>query len=155
MKIGVLSDTHGHLDPRVLDLFKGVDHILHAGDIGFPSLILDLEAIAPVTAVLGNTDDPRFEFRDLEVVDLGDRKFLLHHIVDPKALTERIQLSFLHHAPDVVVFGHTHRRHHELIGGRLFINPGYSGAPRHATARSVAVLEMDGDQMTVDFHGLD
>ena len=50
MKIGVISDTHGHLDRRVFGLFDGVDHILHAGDIGYPSLILELEAIAPVTA---------------------------------------------------------------------------------------------------------
>jgi len=155
MKIGLVSDTHGHLDPQILHLFQGVDHILHAGDVGFPSLILDLEAVAPVTVVRGNTDDPRFEFRDLEVVELSGRKFLLHHIVDPDALTERLQLSFLHHAPDVVVFGHTHRKHHQLIGGRLFINPGYSGAPRHSTSRSVAILEVSGDELTVDFHGLD
>ena len=155
MKIGLVSDTHGHLDSQILHLFQGVDHILHAGDVGYPSLILDLEAVAPVTVVRGNTDDPRFEFRDLEVVELSGRKFLLHHIVDPDALTERLQLSFLHHAPDVVVFGHTHRKHHQLIGGRLFINPGYSGAPRHSTARSVAILEVSGDELTVDFHGLD
>ncbi len=55
MKIGVLSDTHDHLDPKIPALFDGVDHILHAGDIGLPWLILQLESIAPVTAVLVST----------------------------------------------------------------------------------------------------
>jgi hypothetical protein len=54
--IGVISDTHGHLDPRVFELFAGVDHILHAGDIGSPGGVLQLEKIAPVTAVAGNCD---------------------------------------------------------------------------------------------------
>jgi putative phosphoesterase len=155
MKIGLISDTHGHLDPRVIELFHGVDHILHAGDIGFPSLILELEAIAPVTAVLGNNDDTRFEFRDLEVVQLGGRKFLLHHIIDPETPTDRLQLAYLHESPDIVVFGHTHRRHHSMVGPRLFLNPGYSGKPRHGTERSVAVVEIDGDVVTTDFHNLD
>jgi len=57
VKIGVLSDTHGFLDPRVETLFAGVDHILHAGDIGYATIILELEFLAPVTAVLGNCDD--------------------------------------------------------------------------------------------------
>lgn len=136
------------------ELFQGVDHILHAGDIGFPSLILELEGIAPVTAVLGNTDDPRFDFKELEVVELGGRKFLVHHIVDPRIPTERLQLSYLHHSPDVVVFGHTHRRHHEMVDRRLFLNPGYAGKPKSETPRSVAVLELDGDNLIADFHEL-
>ena len=154
MKIGVLSDTHGHLDPAILALFQGVDHILHAGDVGFPSLIMDLEAIAPVTAVLGNTDDPRFELRDLEKIELGGRRFLLHHIVDPKSPSDRLQQTYLHYSPEIVVFGHTHRQCHEVIAGRLFLNPGYCGAPRHQTPRSVAVIELDGDNLSVDFHTL-
>ena len=56
MKIGVISDTHGFLDPKIFELFAGVEHILHAGDIGFASIILELQEIAPVTAVYGNTD---------------------------------------------------------------------------------------------------
>ncbi|HAV64105.1 MAG TPA: YfcE family phosphodiesterase, partial [Verrucomicrobiales bacterium] len=56
MRIGVISDTHGYLDPKIPALFQGVEHILHAGDIGYASIILELEQIAPVTAVLGNTD---------------------------------------------------------------------------------------------------
>ena len=84
MKIGVISDTHDHLDPKIFELFAGVDHILHGGDIGMPAIIMDLEAIAPVTAVLGNNDSSS-KFRETETVLLAGRKFLIHHIVDVRA----------------------------------------------------------------------
>src|SRR5436309_1704385 len=93
MKIGVISDTHNFLDPKVAKLFAGVDHILHAGDIGLPWVIMELEGIAPVTAVLGNTDDGRLEFKATELVELAGRKFLLHHIVDPRAPVTSLSAS--------------------------------------------------------------
>jgi len=74
LKIGVISDTHGYLDPRVEKIFAGVDHILHAGDIGFSVLIVELEFIAPITAVLGNNDEG-LPFKETEVVKLGGKKF--------------------------------------------------------------------------------
>ena len=55
MRIGVISDTHNYLDPKVHKLFEGVEHILHAGDIGLPSILLELQEIAPVTAVSGRS----------------------------------------------------------------------------------------------------
>src|SRR4026208_1469617 len=78
MLIGLISDTHDFLDPRVPSLFKGVEHILHAGDIGRMSILVALERIAPVTAVLGNTD-AGLDVRETEVIELAGRKFLLHH----------------------------------------------------------------------------
>ena len=83
MKIGVISDTHGWLDRQVPKLFAGVEHILHAGDIGSDAIVAELEAVAPVTAVLGNTDYSA-AFRLTEVVALAGRKFLVHHIVKPR-----------------------------------------------------------------------
>ena len=56
MKIGVISDTHDFFDPRIPELFKDVEHIIHAGDIGSMAIISELEKIAPVTAITGNTD---------------------------------------------------------------------------------------------------
>jgi putative phosphoesterase len=56
MRIGLISDTHGRLDSRVVEIFEGVDRILHAGDIGGEEILAELGAVAPVTAVLGNTD---------------------------------------------------------------------------------------------------
>src|SRR2546427_13212475 len=86
MKIGVLSDTHDHRDPKIPALFDGVDHILHAGDIGLPWLILQLESIAPVTAALGNTD-AGLSSKETEIVRLDRRKFLVHKIEDARAPT--------------------------------------------------------------------
>src|SRR2546423_11271360 len=83
MKIGVISDTHNFLDAKIAKLFAGVEHILHAGDIGLPWVILELEAIAPVAAVLGNTDDGRLQFKETEIVELAGRKLLVHHIINP------------------------------------------------------------------------
>ncbi|MEI6342905.1 MAG: metallophosphoesterase family protein [Verrucomicrobiota bacterium] len=154
MRIGILSDTHGHLDPAIRDLFKGVDHILHAGDFGFASILLELEDIAPVTAVLGNTDDPGTGYKELEVVSLGGRTFVLHHIVDPAHLSERMQLACLHHAPDVIVYGHTHQAHHEVRDGRLYLNPGYAGRRKQDERRSVAILRIE-DEVEIDFIDLE
>ena len=154
MNIGILSDTHGHLDPSIRQIFKGVDHILHAGDFGFASIVLELEDIAPVTAVLGNTDDAGTGFKEVEAIQLGGRSFVLHHIVDPAHLSERMQLACLHHAPDVVVYGHTHQAHQEVRDGRLFLNPGYAGRRKGDERRTVAILRM-GEEMEIDFIDLD
>lgn len=151
MKLGVLSDTHGFLDPRIPDLFAGVDHILHAGDIGFPAIILDLQDIAPVTAVLGNTDDPRIGYRETEVVQLSGRTFLVHHIVDPLRLSDRVRQRFVREQPDVVVFGHTHKTFCERVHGALFFNPGYSGKPKFAQPRSVAILHCDTKEIVPEW----
>src|SRR5688572_25292092 len=119
MKIGVISDTHGFLDAKVPKLFGGVDHILHGGDVGPYSLLLELDAVAPVTAVLGNTDT-WLQLKLTEFVELGGRKFLIQHIVNPHALTEDLKLSLTERRPDLVVFGHTHKPFCETIGGVLF-----------------------------------
>ncbi|MEW6303720.1 MAG: metallophosphoesterase family protein [Verrucomicrobiota bacterium] len=150
MKIGVISDTHGYLDPKVHDLFAGVEHILHGGDIGFASIILELEQIAPVTAVLGN-NDYGMTFRETEVIELAGKKILVHHIVHPQRPAEAIQGRIERAKPDVVVFGHTHQPFNEVIGGCLFLNPGYAGKPRFKLERSVAILSCAPTGMTVEF----
>ena len=140
MRIGVISDTHNYLDPRIPQLFAGVDHILHGGDIGQPGIILALEQIATVTAVSGNTDDPGFHYPTTGVVELARRKFLVHHIVNPQSLADPIKARLAHERPDVVVFGHTHKPFCQTIGDTLFFNPGYAGKSRLGLERSVAVL---------------
>lgn len=153
MKIGVISDTHDYLDPRVLKLFSGVDHILHGGDIGLPWIILQLEEIAPVTAVLGN-NDVGLEYRETEMVELEKRKFLVHHIVDVRAPADAIRRRIIRENPDVVVFGHSHKQFCENIGGTLYFNPGYAGKPRFGQPRSVAILHCDAKGITAEFHEL-
>jgi hypothetical protein len=154
MKIGVISDTHGHLDPRVPALFAGVEHILHAGDIGGASLILELEQIAPVTAVLGN-NDLDLSFPETEVVTLADRKFLVHHIVSPGFPADGVRRRIEREQPDAVIFGHTHRPHSELLGKTLYFNPGYAGKPRFGLRRSVAILHSVNDELSPQFLSLD
>jgi putative phosphoesterase len=144
LKIGVIADTHGWLDPQAPALFAGVDYILHGGDIGSSDVLAGLEVVAPVTAVSGNTDcDPAW--RDTEILELAGRTFLLQHIVDPHrpdpALRERLNRV----RPDVVIFGHTHQPLAETIGGILFLNPGSAKSPRGGTPRSIAILHCSPD----------
>ena len=138
MKIGIISDTHGYLDPGVGAIFAGVNHILHAGDIGDPMIPLELEFIAPTTAVLGN-NDPGMAFRETEVVMLADKKFLIHHIVNPFAPSEKLELRLRRDRPDVVVFGHTHKSFCETVNGILYFNPGYAGGAKSGANRCVAI----------------
>src|SRR6266496_2061356 len=104
MKIGVISDTHNFFDPQIPKLFKDVEHIIHAGDVGTTAIISELEKIAPVTAVTGNTDS-MLPLKEVEVFELGRHKFLLQHIVQPDMpavlLSNRVQLE----KPDAIVFG--------------------------------------------------
>ena len=153
MKIGVISDTHGFLDPRVEKLFAGVAHILHAGDIGDLMIELELKFIAPVTTVLGNTD-LGLAFKETEVVTLAGKKFLVHHIVNPCDPSEKLEARLKRDRPDVVVFGHTHKKFCETVNGILFFNPGYSGKPKPGTERSVAILHCDGKGIRHEFISL-
>ncbi len=153
MKIGIISDTHGWLDPQVLTVFEGVDHILHGGDIGSPGVLLELETVAPVTAVSGNTDCDS-AWRNTELVELDNRKFFLQHIVEARspniALSKRLERD----RPDVVIFGHTHEPFAETIGGVLFLNPGSAKSPRGGSPRSVAILHCGPDGLRPEFIAL-
>ena len=150
-RIGVISDTHNYLDPRVAELFEGVDHILHGGDVGLPWLIQQLEQIAPVTAVLGNTDDGALGLKLTEVVELAERKFLVHHIVNPQALEESLKERIDRERPVVVVFGHSHKPFNQTIDGTLYFNPGYAGHSRFGMSRSVALLHCEADKIRTDY----
>lgn len=150
MKIGVISDTHGFLDPRVARLFAGVKHILHAGDVGPWSVLAELEAIAPVSAVLGNTD----EGLDLPLertLEVGGVRCFLRHILQPDEMDGALQAELARVRPRVVVFGHTHQRFARTKDGVLFLNPGYAGTPRLGTERSVALLHCEGGAVRVEF----
>lgn len=153
MKIGVISDTHNYLDPGIPELFAGVEHILHGGDVGTAFILFQLEQIAPVTAVMGNTDT-FLDCKQTEVVTLSARKFLIHHIVNPRAPETDLRLQIARERPDVVVFGHTHKRFCETIDGRLFFNPGYAGKQRFALERSVAILHLESNGIRPEFIGL-
>ena len=140
--IGVISDTHGYLDPRVFELFAGVDHILHAGDIGPASVVAELATIAPVTAVLGNCDWGD-GFPETGVVVLGGRTILVRHVVDVRFAGADVRPLLLRHRPDVIVFGHTHKPCVERWGEVLLFNPGSAGRQRFRLPRCVGILRID------------
>jgi hypothetical protein len=150
MKLGILSDTHGYLDPRVEKIFAGVDHILHAGDVGNPMIELELKFIAPVTVVQGNTDHD-LPLKESEVVTLGGKKFLIHHIVNPRAWSDTLAARIRRDRPDAVVFGHTHKAFADTVDGIFFFNPGYAGRPKFGAERSVAKLHLDGAEIRHEF----
>jgi len=150
MKLGIISDTHGFLDPRIEKIFAGVDHILHAGDIGNPVIELELKFIAPVTVVLGNTD-LGLHFKETEIVTLADKKFIVHHIVNPRALADTMAARIRSTRPDAVIFGHTHKKFAESVDGVFFFNPGYAGKPKFGTERSVARLTIEGPDIRHEF----
>jgi uncharacterized protein len=151
MKIGVISDTHNYFDPAIPKLLKGVDHILHGGDVGTPKILLQLGQIAPVTAVMGNTDDSGHHYRLTETIDLDGRKFLLHHIVNPHRLDEHVSGLIDRHRPSAVIFGHTHKPFAEVVDGVFFLNPGYAGQSRFGMERSLAIMELDAGKVRHKF----
>jgi uncharacterized protein len=151
MRLGLISDTHGLLRPGVFDCFAGVDLILHAGDIGPAPLLGELEAIAPVTAVWGNTDgfDVREQVEAVARLELDGRRIAVLHghqlgSPTPGALRRAIPDA------DVIVYGHTHRPLEERAGGVLVVNPGAAGAARFGIPPSVAILELDAE-MRLEF----
>lgn len=140
--IGLISDTHGYLDPRVAEHFAGVDHILHAGDVGWPALLLELEVLAPVTAVRGNTDTHP-GWPDTAVVRRDARCLLVQHIVRPGRLAPDLARAVKREAADAVIFGHTHAPSREVVDGVWFINPGSAGQSRGGRPRSIARLSWE------------
>jgi uncharacterized protein len=155
MTLGLISDTHNYLDPRIAALFAGVEHILHAGDIGQPRLLWELERIAPVTAVGGNTDDPGFRYPLHQVFECDGCKFLLQHIVNPHSPGETLESRLAREKPQAIVFGHSHRPFSESIGNVRYINPGYSGKARFGLERSVAIVHVGHGRLRTEFLRLD
>jgi putative phosphoesterase len=154
LQIGVISDTHGYLDPQVLAEFAGVQHIIHAGDIMDPATLEALEAIAPVTAVAGNMDAGKLGKLPREVcLELGGIRVVVGH--KRKRLQKRMALGKVDclgpgESPDLIIFGHDHLPAVEWVDGVLNLNPGSASAPHEEdddpsiviVARGAAGLEV-------------
>ncbi len=143
MKVGIVSDTHGLLRPEVFTAFAGVDHILHAGDVGPVDLLVELEAVAPVTAVWGNTDGWEVRGRVPEVarVELAGVRVLVVHGMQVGSPTPQSVVEAYPDA-DLVVFGHSHRPVVERVGEVLAVNPGSAGPRRFRDPVTVALAEL-------------
>jgi len=153
MLVGLISDTHGKFDPKIPELFRDVEHILHAGDICGNEIILKLEQIALTTAVLGNNDyDP--QYRELEIVELAANKILINHIVPFHNPHAPIFDNIRRVKPDIVLYGHTHKPADETKDGIRYLNPGYAGPQRFKLRRTVALMDLAATPAKVEFHDL-
>lgn len=145
MRLGIISDTHNLLRPEVFDVFRQVDHILHAGDIGEPDILTALAAIAPVTAVYGNTDGWEIRDRVPQVAKLRLEGFdivVTHGDQLGSPTPEKLHAAF----PDgeILVYGHTHKPLFTTIDVvRTVMNPGGAGAPRFGLPPSVGIMELE------------
>jgi putative phosphoesterase len=142
VRLGVVSDTHGRFDPTLPRLFRGVEAILHAGDIGALEVIGALEAIAPVYAVEGNND--RFGRFPAERVEcFAGRRVLLCHVFGELHQLRAPQRALLAAAAaDVVVFGNSHRPYQARLGKTLLFNPGSAGPRRFSLPRTAGLLRL-------------
>ncbi len=148
-RVGLISDTHNLLRPQVFEVFRGVDVILHAGDVGDDDILDELGAIAPVYAVRGNTDridNPRLPAsRELEIS--GIKVHVSHgHEVGAKPIT----LVAAYGGVDLIVYGHTHRELITEAEGVLVVNPGAAGARRFDLLPCVAIMTIVEGKPSID-----
>ncbi|WP_421870894.1 metallophosphoesterase family protein [Marinoscillum sp.] len=132
MKIGLISDTHSYLDPKVFDYFQQVDEIWHAGDIGTLALLEQLEAFKPTVAVFGNIDG--HEVREATPEDQifvreGVKVLMTHIAAKPPRYNPRVQKLIQAHQPNLLICGHSHilKVQPDPANNLLFMNPGAAG----------------------------
>jgi putative phosphoesterase len=149
-RIGITSDTHGLLRPEAEERLAGVDHIIHAGDIGRPEIIDALRRIAPVTAIRGNVDSGEWarEYPDTKLLRLAGKSIYILH--DLKTLQVDPCAGF-----DVIVSGHSHVPTIETLCGILYLNPGSAGPRRFKLPITLATLEVAPGGMRPEIHDLE
>jgi len=146
--VGIISDTHGLLQPAVIEAFKDTDLIIHAGDVGEYEIIEDLQAIAPVKAVKGNMDMDAWaqKLPETKLIKLGSvLLYVIHDVnkIDIKSAKAKIS---------AVIHGHTHKPSSiKDQNGVLFLNPGSATQPRFNSPASVALLHIKGKSLNAQF----
>ena len=150
MRIALVSDTHGLLRPELFTAIAGVDHILHAGDVGPVELLTELEAVAPVTAVWGNTDgwDVRDRVPEVARVELGGVRAVVVHGHKLAAATPEAAAA-AHPDADLVLFGHSHQPVIRRVGEVWAVNPGSAGPRRFSLPVTIAFAEIGEDGLRI------
>jgi uncharacterized protein len=147
--IGLISDTHGLLRADVHTALSGVELILHAGDVGGDEILDELELIAPVRAVFGNTDPPgNPRLTDTIDLELGSLRIHVSHGHEVGAPTPEKLLA--RYDADVIIYGHTHKQSIVGAGGRWTVNPGAAGPRRFNLLPSVGRLWISNGQPAVE-----
>ena len=143
MKLGVISDTHGVLREEVIEYLRECDYIIHAGDVGNKDIIDKLDSIAKTFVVRGNNDNDEWgltlpEYREIEMDEI--LIYLVHDKADiPKDLKE----------VDLVIYGHSHKFSNEKIDNIIYLNPGSCGKKRFSLPLSMAIVEVNLDELKV------
>ena len=146
MLIGVISDTHGLLRPEAMAALRGVEHILHAGDVGDIAILHALREIAPVTAIRGNVDvsGACAKLPATDVVELGGRLFYLVHSVHD------LDINPVAAGVAMVVSGHSHKASVEVRDGVIYFNPGSAGPRRFSLPVTLGFVTVeDGVEASV------
>lgn len=143
MKLGIISDTHGLLRQEAVEALQGVDQIIHAGDLCDPAILTELEKIAPVDIVRGNMDRGEWAMAlpETTVAEVGNHLFFVLH--DLSAL----DLDPLAAGMRAVIHGHTHWPDIREHKGILFLNPGSAGPERTGKPVTLALVEINGDEV--------
>lgn len=142
-RLAVLSDTHGLLRPEVIRAIADCDAIIHGGDINNQQILDQLAALAPLYVVRGNNDKEWAEhlpesitvqFEDCTIYVVHNKKFV------PSEL----------HGINAIIFGHSHKYAEQVIDGRLWLNPGSCGKRRFDQEITLAILTINGKEMSVE-----
>lgn len=154
MRIGLISDTHGRVHPAVHELFSGVAAILHAGDVGGPEVITELQTIAPVHAVGGNVDPPdAYPEKLVQEFSFG-KAALAHghrHPADAKKRATALMGEFAPQEVRMIMHGHSHMPLMEFRSGVWIVNPGSAGRARFALPVMIGILDYDEDRDLLHF----
>lgn len=148
MKIGLISDTHGWLDGKVLEHFSDCDEIWHGGDIGSMDLVRTLEAFKPLRAVYGNIDDQNMQVRfpeDLFFECEGFSVWMTHIGGAPPRYNPRVKKMLKTRSPDIFICGHSHILRvakDPALNGMLYINPGAAGNQGFHHMRTIIRMEI-------------
>ena len=142
--VGIISDTHGLLRPEAAKLLKGVNIIIHAGDIGGVEIVSMLKQIAPTKAIHGNVDNEKWADNFPETLELKILKkniFVVHNVKDFKFKPEENKY-------DVIISGHSHKPSIKKENGILYLNPGSAGKRRFNLPITIAKLKIVGDEIS-------
>ena len=152
MKIGVIADTHitnraGEIPQEVLQAFKNVDMVIHAGDLTDLSVLDELYAVSKnIIVVRGNMDpsDVTSRFPEKEIVKVGKIKIgVMHGWGPPNKLIELMQQQFKNDTVDIIIFGHSHAAFNEKIDNVLYFNPGSPTDKVFAPYNSYGIIEIN------------
>jgi putative phosphoesterase len=148
MKIGLISDTHSYLDPKVFEHFKACDEIWHAGDIGTMALADDLERFKPLKGVYGNIDGKDLQVRfpeDLWMEVEGVSVLMTHIGGAPPNYNPRVKKLLSERIPQLFICGHSHIlriKRDPAFSNMLYVNPGAAGQHGFHTMKTIVRFEI-------------